>query len=111
MTQLQVKQLPKIWEQFPMIRPVIFMIKHKFRKKGNYFSCVLTSSNEKARESYSPNPSINEHRFERLEASALTPRFSMSLFLKETSRGNCRHPKTCERSSIVGITPAETISR
>ena len=94
MTQCLMKQLPKIYEQFPMILRVIFMIKHELGKKRNYFSNISTSSKEKARELVSLNPSINEHRLKRLKASAVTPKFSMSLFLKEPSRGNCSgYPK------------------
>jgi hypothetical protein len=43
--------------------------------------------------------------------SPLTPRFSMSLSFTDASQGNCRHPRTCDKTSFVGITPDTIVSR
>lgn len=112
MEQFQEKQLPtKLIQQQAIVQVPFKIFKSKNMSGTRNFSFILTSSSEKARGSYSPNPSINEQRFERFEVSAITPRFSIRLSFIETSCGSCRHPKTCDRISLVGTVPSLIISR
>ena len=85
MEQLRVKQIPtQLLQHRMMVQVPLETIRHNILNRIS-FSSILTSSIEKARGSYSPNPSINEQSFELLEVSMLTPRFSTSLFFTDVS--------------------------
>jgi hypothetical protein len=72
---------------------------------------ITTSSIEKARTSYSPNPSKSEFTLGCCGISQLIPMFSMKLFLNELSWGSLKHPNTWDKTSLEGDSSAEIASR